>query len=215
MGDLLPLGLDELLTTTRAVRRRLDLGRPVPIELVMECIGVAQQAPVGGNSEIWHFVVVTDTAKKQALGDLYAKAFAVYRQAPIYPTHLAGAHRAQGTQQRVADSAAYLAEHLAEAPLLVIPCVETVVKGVPLPPATALGSVLPAAWSFMLAARARGLGTCWTTLHLMHEAEAAAVLGIPDGIAQAMLTPVAFTVGTSFRAADRPDPAKITHINSW
>ncbi len=181
----------------------------------MECIGVAQQAPVGGNSEIWHFVVVTDPDKKRALGDLYARAFAVYRQSPTYPTHLVGEHRAEGTQQRVADSAAYLAEHLAAAPVLVIPCVETVVKGVPLPPTTALGSVLPAAWSFMLAARARGLGTCWTTLHLMHETEAAAVLGIPAGITQTMLTPVAFTIGTTFRAADRPDPASITHINGW
>ena len=217
MADhLLPLSADEVLTTTRAVRKRLDLERPVPLDLITECVAIAQQAPTGSNTQRWHFVVVTDTKKKEALGAIYAKAFETYRTSPMY----AGAIRTgdavrDAQQERVGASADYLAETMGRAPVLVIPCVEGRITHVSTAAGT-LGSIIPAAWSFMLAARARGLGTCWTTLHLMHEQEAADVVGIPyDKVTQVLLTPVAFTKGTDFKPATRPAPESIMHVDTW
>jgi nitroreductase len=215
MGDKLDLNADQVLTTTRAVRKRLDFERPVPMELVLECIGVAQQAPTGSNTQRWHFVVVTDLAKRKALGEIYERAFKVYRASPMYAGNIKSGDVVRDAQQaRVAASAEYLAEHMGDAPVLVIPCVD----GRPsLQSASGLyGGILPAAWSFMLAARARGLGTCWTSLHLMYEQEAADLLGIPyDKVTQTLLTPVAYTKGTDFKPAARPDPSTITHIDGW
>jgi nitroreductase len=210
--DLTP---DELLSTTRAVRKRLDFGRPVPHDLVLECIALAQQAPTGSNTQRWHFVVVHDADKRRAIGDLYGRAFAKYRELPIYAGAIVtGDAQRDAQQQRVASSADYLAEHMGEAPVLVIPCIEGRVDG--RGGAGALGSILPAAWSFMLAARARGLGTCWTTLHLMYEREVAELLDIPyDDVSQVLLTPVAYTKGTDFQPATRPDPSTITHVDGW
>ncbi len=215
MSSLLPLNSDELLATTRAVRKRLDLERPVPLELIAECVGLAQQAPTGSNTQGWHFMVVTDPDRKEALGDLYAKAFNAYRTSPMYAGALSHGDAARDAQQaRVTSSAEFLAAHMGEAPALVIPCVQGRVAEANA--AGLLGGILPAAWSFMLAARARGLGTCWTTLHLRYEKEAAEVLGIPfDQVTQALLTPVAFTKGTDFKSAARPDPMSIIHLNSW
>jgi nitroreductase len=213
MLDLTP---DDLLSTTRAVRKRLDLETPVPMELILECIGLAQQAPTGSNTQSWQFMVVTDPAKKQALGDIYRRAFDVYRNLPIYAGAIKTGDADRDAQQaRVASSADYLAEHMGEAPALVIPCIPgRSTDG--MSAASSLGSIIPAAWSFMLAARARGLGTCWTTLHLMFEEEAAAVVGIPYAeVSQVLMTPVAFTRGTDFKPAMRPDPATITHIDTW
>jgi nitroreductase len=215
MADLLPLTPDELLSTTRAVRKRLDLARPVPLDVVAECVAMAQQAPTGSNLQGWHFVVVTDPAKRAALGAIYRKAFDVYRDSPIYAGKVKTGDAVRDAQQeRVASSAEYLADHMGDAPVLVIPCVmgrasERSASGV-------YGAILPAAWSFMLAARARGLGTCWTTLHLMFEQEAAEVVGIPhDKVTQALLTPLAYTKGTDFKPAARPDPRTIMHVDSW
>ena len=215
MADVVELSSDELLSTTRAVRKRLDFDRPVPLELILECIGLAQQAPTGSNAQGWHFIIVTDPAKKRAIGDLYAKAFNVYRNLPTYAGAIqTGDEQRDAQQGRVATSADYLSEHMGEAPALVIPCISGRVGAANA--AGALGSILPASWSFMLAARARGLGTCWTTLHLMFEMEAADVLGIPfDNVSQALLTPVAYTKGTDFKPATRPAPSTITHINGW
>lgn len=215
MSELLDLTPDQLLSSTRAVRKRLDFDRPVPLELVVECIALAQQAPTGSNSQRWHFVVVADPAKRQALADVYAKAFGAYRSSPMYAGAITTGDAARDAQQvRVGTSAEYLAENMGRAPVLVIPCIEGRPKGPNV--AGALGSILPAAWSFMLAARARGLGTCWTTLHLTYEEEAAGILGIPyESVTQTLLTPVAFTKGTEFKAASRPDPMSITHVDSW
>jgi nitroreductase len=212
----LDLSPDELLSTTRAVRKRLDFETPVPIALILECIGLAQQAPTGSNTQSWQFVVVTDPAKKQALGAIYRRAFDVYRTLPIYAGAIQTGDADRDAQQaRVASSADYLADHLGEAPALVIPCIPgRAADGLSV--TSSLGSIMPAAWSFMLAARARGLGTCWTTLHLMFEEEAAAVVGIPYAeVSQVLLTPVAFTKGTDFKPAMRPDPSTITHIDTW
>jgi nitroreductase len=215
MADLLALTPDELLSTTRAVRKRLDFDRPVPLELVTECVAMAQQAPTGSNMQGWHFVVVTDPAKRAALGAIYRKAFESYRSSPMYAGAIeTGDARRDAQQKRVASSAEFLAEHMGDAPVLVIPCVEGRAKG--RSAGGLYGAILPAAWSFMLAARARGLGTCWTTLHLLFEEEAADVVGIPfDQVTQALLTPVAFTKGTDFKPAARPPASTIMHIDTW
>lgn len=208
--------VDELLTTTRSVRKRLDLTRPVEREVIERALEIAVQAPTGSNAQGWHFVVVTDEAKRRALGELYGRAFANYRTSPMYAGAIrTGDDERDAQQLRVGASADYLAEHMGDAPVLVLPCVQGRAKS-PAAAAGLLGAILPAAWSFMLAARARGLGTCWTTLHLAFEQEAAELLGIPyDQVTQALLTPLAYTKGTDFKPARRPDPMSIMHIDGW
>jgi len=220
MSTLLPLGPDELLSTTRSVRKRLDLTRPVESALIRDCIEVATQAPTGGNNQGWHFIVVTDQAKRAQLAEWYAAAFqlfygdadaAVARLPQDDPSYVA-------TNQRVVSSATYLAEHLAEVPVHVIPCIEgrTDRGEVPVAMQAAVwGSLLPAVWSFMLAARARGLGTCWTTLHLVHDAASRELLGLPDSMMQGALIPVAHTIGTDFKPGARRDLERIIHTDGW
>jgi nitroreductase len=214
VGELLDLDPDALLSTTRAVRKRLDLDRPVPLDLVKECIAVAQQAPTGSNRQQWSFVVVTDEAKRAKLGEIYARAFAIYRSMPGVEYEDPG--RA-ATQERVISSAEYLSEVMGRAPVLVVPCIEGRLDNLPNVLASSLlGSIIPAAWSFCLAARARGLGTSWTTLHLMFEQEAADVLGIPfDDVSQVALIPVAYTKGTDFKPAPRDPVESILHVDAW
>lgn len=205
---------DKLLTTTRSVRKRLDYSRPVPPELIEECIDIALQAPTGSNMQGWSFVVVTDPAKKKALADLYRKGFEIYAQMPR-PERDASDLREQ-QMPRVVDSAVYLAQTLEQAPVFVIPCIEGRVEEAPqFAQASMYGSILPAVWSFMLAARARGLGSAWTTIHLMFEKEAAAILGIPPEITQAALLPVAYFKGDDFKPARRLPARELTHWESW
>jgi nitroreductase len=208
---------DHLLTTTRSVRKRLDFSRPVDPAVIEQCIAIALQAPTGSNQQGWHFLVVTDAAKRKGLADFYSKAFEMYANAPeaMRPRMAEDDPRFAQTE-RIIDSAAYLAQHMHEAPVLVIPCIEGRVEnaGV-LAQASIYGSILPAAWSFMLALRSRGLGTAWTTLHLMFEQEAAKLLGIPDTITQTALFPVAHIKGSEFKPAKRLPPAGRTHWNSW
>jgi nitroreductase len=210
--DLTP---DELLTTTRAVRKRLDLERPVPRELITECIDIALQAPSGSNRQGWHFVVVDDADKRAALADLYGRAYDAYASAGSN-TYPEGDPR-HARYDAVRSSATYLREHLHQVPVHVIPCGKSrmeLVKGSS--PASYFASVIPAAWSFMLAARARGLGTVWTTLHLAFEREAAEILGIPyDKVTQVALIPVAYTKGTDFKPALRLPGDQVTHWNQW
>jgi nitroreductase len=207
---------DQLLTTTRSVRKRLDFSRPVPREVVERCLEIALQAPTGSNAQGWHFYVVADAAKKRGLAELYRKAFGLYATNPAFQRSYDAADPRAAQHPKVQDSARHLAEHLHEAPLLVVPCVEGRVEsaGV-LAQASIYGSILPAAWSFMLALRARGLGTAWTTLHLMYEKEAAALLGIPDSVTQCALLPVAYTRGTDFRVAKRLPLAQVLHWDRW
>ena len=211
MLDLTP---HQLLTTTRSVRKRLDFTRSVPMSLIQDCIEIAVQAPSGSNAQGWHFLVLTDMAKKQAIADLYRKAW--HRYAGIQ----AGAAQAQEAQtgpQRMLTSADYLALHLHEAPVWLIPCIEGRPDGLPSGQQAGLfGSILPAAWSFMLAARLHGLASCWTTLHLMYEAEAASILGIPfETVTQAALIPVAYPIGEDFKPAERKSLDGLLHVNSW
>jgi len=220
----LDLSADSLLTTTRAVRKRLDFDRPVNPQLIRECLEVALQAPSGSNSQGWHFVVVTDAAKRQRIGELYSKGFDIYRNMQQSAHALAEAQTEEADarqMERVVDSAEYLAANLHRAPVMVIPCVEGRTdalqgKGAAIAHASQYGSVLPAFWSFMLAARARGLGTAWTTIHLMFEEEIAELLGIPYAeVTQAGLSPVAHTLGTDFKAARRKSLEEVMHVDTW
>jgi nitroreductase len=220
MPALLDLGPDELLSTTRSVRKRLDLERPVEPALLRECFELAAQAPTGSNAQGWHFVVVTDPDKRTALGEMYRRAWqmfygdvdaAVAALPQDDPGHVA-------STRRVLDSAAYLSEHLGAVPVHVIPCIEgRVDQGAPVAlQATVWGSLLPAAWSFMLAARSRGLGSCWTTLHLVFEQQAQELLGLPDDVTQGALIPVAHVLGgTGFKPGRRRDLGRIIHHDGW
>ena len=194
--------VDHLLATTRAVRRRLDLTRPVPVEVIEECLRLAVQAPTGSNRQGWRWVVVTDGEKRAALAELYRQAFGPY---------ISSGDDAPRT--RVAESAVWLAERLQDVPVHVIPCIEDYTKGNP--HAGVYGSIYPAVWSFQLALRGRGLGTVLTTLHLRHEREAAALLGIPDGVIQAGLLPVAYYTGDDFKPARRRPVEELTYWNEW
>ena len=218
MPPLLDLSPDDLLSTTRAVRRRLDLERPVEPELIRECVEMAAQAPTGSNAQGWHFVVVTDAEKREKLAEMYREGFQIFygdRDAALAgmpqedPDYLE-------TQARVVDSAAYLAEHMGEVPVHVIPCIEGRVESGPVAlHASIWGSLLPAAWNFCLAARARGLGTCWTTLHLIREQDAAELLGLPENVMQGALIPVAHTKGTDFKPGPRRDLDRVLHLEGW
>jgi nitroreductase len=220
---MLPLDPDQLLTTTRAVRKRLDLERPLDLALVKECLEVALQAPTGSNAQGWHFVVVTDPAKRLGLAGIYRRAWAVYENMPFAAHHVHENDPSMtAVQARVVASGEYLARNLERVPVHVIPCVAGRVEAVPAPmavlaQASTYGSILPAAWSFMLAARARGLGTAWTTLHLMHEQEAAGLLGIPhEAVTQCALIPVAHVKGgTDFKPGPRKPLAGVLHLNGW
>lgn len=198
--------VDKLLTTTRTVRKRLDLSRAVEPEIIQECLEIAIQAPTGGNIPRYHFVVVTDATKRAALGAIYKRSYL-----EVYSPE-----RQEETRQTdpgLIDSANYLADHMHEVPVLIIPCVEA-------PPVQGTGpgayaSILPAVWSLMLALRARGLGSAWTTLHLRYEKESAALLGIPDRIAQAVLLPVAYYTGDDFKPARRVPARERTYWDGW
>jgi len=207
---------DHLLTTTRSVRKRLDFSRPVDPAVVTTCIDIALQAPTGSNAQGWSFVVVTDVAKRKVIGDLYRQGFELYSGNPdLRPTYAETDLRAKQLP-RVLDSATYLAQHMHEAPVMVIPCIEGRVEnaGV-LAQASVYGSILPAAWSFMLALRSRGLGTAWTTLHLMYEQDVAKLLGIPDTVTQTALFPVAYYTGTDFKPAKRLATSRLVHWDAW
>ena len=209
----LDLTADQVLTTTRSVRKRLDLARPVPREVILECLQVALQAPTGSNSQGWQWMFVEDAAKKKAIADLYGKNFDAYTaQSRTWPE---GDLRAT-QRDRVRGSAEYLREHFHEVPVLLIPLIEGRLDGASaFQGASAWGSILPAVWSFMLAARSRGLGTAWTTLHLGYEAEAAEILGIPSTVSQVALIPLAFYTGDTFKPGDRRPVEEITYFNEW
>ena len=219
------LGLtnDEMLSTTRAVRKRLDFDREVPMSAIKECMDLAVQAPSGSNAQGWQFVFVTDSDKREKIGKYYGEAFSHYRKMPfaIHKLHSDSADASLATsQERSASSADYLAENMGKAPVLMIPCIAGRIDNAEGANASAqagtMGSIIPAAWSFMLAARARGIGTAWTTLHLAHEKAVADLLGIPyDQFTQVALIPIAYTKGTDFKAAYRPTVESVMHINEW
>jgi nitroreductase len=196
--------IDHLLSTTRAVRKRLDLDRPVPREIVEECLRLAIQAPTGSNRQGWHWVVVTDADKRAALAEMYRAGFGPYME-----------RARSGTEglTRVGESALWLAERLQRVPVHVIPCIEDYTKGGA--HAGVWASMFPAVWSFQLALRSRGLGSVLTTLHLPRAHAAAELLGIPDGVLQAGLVPVAYYTGDDFKPAKRHPVEAVTSWNQW
>ncbi len=219
----LNLSNDELLSTTRAVRKRLDLARPVSREVLEECLQLAVQAPSGSNAQGWQFVFVTDADKKAKIGEYYRQAYAQYREMPvaIHKLHMdSGDSSLTESQKRSASSADYLAEIMGQVPALLIPCIAGRTDGPgmnnAMGQASVFGSIIPAAWSFMLAARARGIGTAWTTLHLMFEREIAALLDVPyEQFMQVALIPIGYTKGTDFKPAYRPPVGTVMHVDSW
>ena len=221
------MSTDELLSTTRAVRKRLDFERPVPESVLRECVELAVQAPTASNMQTWHFVFVTERDKVEAIAGLYRRGFEAYVRGPTLADRAAEDGRSVGErfaghdrtwvaqQRRVVDSAVYLAENMHRSPVLLIPCVTTR-SDRPTDVVAEGGSVIQAAWSFMLAARERGLGTCWTTLHLAYEREAAEILDIPyEKVRQFALIPVAYTHGTDFKPADRGRLEDVISWNYW
>jgi nitroreductase len=201
--------VDELLTTTRAVRKRLDLTRPVGREVILECIRLAMQAPTASNAQDWRWVIVTDADKRAAIADIYRSIGAQYLA-------YAADSASDPQTQRVYQSAMSLTDTLAQVPVHVIPCLEQRIDGAELGiAAAAWASIIPAGWSFLLALRSRGLGSVWTTMHLFKEKEVAELLGIPATVTQAALFPVAYTIGTDFRPAERPPAETITYWDTW
>lgn len=225
-------GAEELLTTTRCVRRRLDLTRPVAREQIEHLVEVALQAPTGSYSQIARFICVEDAERRAALGEIYRKGWAVYEQTPLY----AGGMPLEDPQMKAMlgrgiRSAEYLVEHIHEAPVIVIPCADLsegmgpafvaagyrrdLVQPAVLQ-AAMWGSVMPAAWSFMLAARAAGLSSCWTVVHMFFEQEAAEVLGVPyESVIQAAMIPVGHTLGEGFHPGPRMPVGQAVHWDRW
>lgn len=213
----LNLSADEVLTTTRSVRKRLDFDKPVGREVLMECLDIALQAPTGSNAQGWQWMFVTDPVKKQGLAEIYrANALPYLNQAK--PDYGEGDVRTE-RMALVGSSARYLAEHLHEVPVLMIPCLQGKPETGSLGFAASFwASLFPAAWSYCLALRNRGLGSCWTTLHLLGDGEqqAAELLGIPyEQYSQGGLFPIAYTVGTDFAPAKRLPAEQVAHFDSW
>jgi nitroreductase len=201
--------VDELLTTTRSVRKRRDLTRPVDREVILVCVRLAMQAPTASNAQDWRWVIVTDADKRAAIAEIYRSIGAEYLAQ-------AASTASDAQTRRVYESAFGLTETLAQVPVHVIPCLTSRFDGTnQLVAASAWASIIPAGWSFLLALRSRGLGSAWTTMHLARERGVGDLLGIPDTVTQAALFPVAYTIGTDFRPASRPPAESITFWNSW
>ncbi len=221
--NMLELSNLELLTTTRTVRKRLDFERPVELSVIQRCLEIAVQAPSASNMQPWHFMVVKDEGQRREIAKIYRKAFKSYKDLPVSVHAIAEQSRGEKKQQmeRIVDSAAYLAENLERVPVLVIPCfegrVDMAIPGVAqCMQATSYASIMPAAWSFMLAGRMFGLGCALTTMHLLYEREAAEVLGIPyERVSQAALLAVAYSKGDKFKPAPRKAVSELIHIDDW
>ncbi|WP_433211797.1 nitroreductase family protein [Microtetraspora malaysiensis] len=212
--DLTP---DELLSTTRAVRKRLDLTRPVPRELIEECVDLAVQAPTGRNRQRWHFMVVTEPEQRRAVADIFLRALPLATGHPLTERDVRRMNYHSGSTERVFDGLRHLADNIHRVPAFVIPGVEGRTDRAPVAvQAGAWGSILPAVWSFMLAARARGLGTVWTTAQAPLERELAKVLGVPyEEVMLAAFIPLAFTIGTDFKPAPRIPRKEVLHWERW
>ncbi len=216
MSDGTPFDLsvtDKLLTTTRSVRKRLDFSRPVPREVVLEALEVALQAPTGGNRQPWRWLIIDDADTRARIAELYQRSHDPYMAANREMVEAAGRLEAMA---KIMDSSQYLSDHMAEVPVMVIPCLLGRPEGLPqVEIAGFYGSILPSVWSLMLALRSRGLGSAWTTLHLAFEQEAQEVLGVPDTVTQTALIPVAYYTGDDFKPGPRRPADEVTYFNRW
>jgi nitroreductase len=208
--------VDEVLTTTRAVRKRLDLARPVPDDVIAQCIEIATHAPSGSNRQGWHFVVVTDAGLKQQIGAFYKQSFDAYYEMQVAQLGSAPDSPERAQLAKVLDSARFLGDHMGDAPALILVCAEGRVEHAgAMAQAAFYGSVIPAAWSLMLALNARGIGTAWTTLHLRHADAVAALLGLPEDATQVMLTPVGYLKDGPSKRGPRKPAHERTYWNAW
>ncbi|MCP5100743.1 MAG: nitroreductase family protein [Chloroflexi bacterium] len=209
--------VDKLLTTTRTVRKRLNLDKPVPRDVIEACLELAIQAPTGSNAQGWHFLVVTDEEKRAKIAELYKKSFLIYaRNKQEQPQRNGSSEAVESQMGRVVKSAIYLANNMHRVPVIVIPCIHGRVETLDqMTQAGFYGSILPATWSFMLALRARGLGSAWTTLHLRYENDVATLLDIPRCYTQTALLPIAYYTGDDFKPAKRIPATQITSWNKW
>ena len=208
--------VDELLMTTRCVRKRMDLVKPVDPAVIEQCLEIAVQAPVASNWPWCSFVVVTDPAKRAAVAEYYCHAIM-----DVYlPWRKSDPLLYESSGPGFYDSLLYLVDHLHEVPVHIIPCVQ----GRPHEPndwppliwqTASYGSVYPATWSLMLALRSRWLGASWTMMHLLHEKEVADLLCIPNTVTQVGLLAVAHYTGTSFKPGRRVPARERTYWNSW
>jgi nitroreductase len=198
--------IDHILTTTRSVRKRLDLERPVEPDVIEQCLEIASQAPTGSNVPQNFFLVVSDSDCRLRLANIYRKAIDEMFQD----------ENLENYRKRDVNSWMYLYDHLHEVPIHIIPCAQGRPEGrSPERLAALYGNVLPAAWSMMLALRARGLGAAWTSLHVAYEKESQSLLGIPDTVTQTGLLPVAYFTGSDFKPAKRSPASERTYWNRW
>jgi nitroreductase len=202
--------VDWVLGTTRTVRRRLDLERPVDLGVVRECLALALQAPTGGDLQGWRWIVITDPHVKSGVRDLYVDSL----------NEASGGRRpveVVGSGDRMLDGAWHLATHLEQVPVLVMACVRGTLtpNSTPAQAGTLYGSIYPAVWSLQMALRSRGLVSAMTTVHLERHAAMADLLGIPDGITQAALIPIAHLVGADLRPARRRPVSEVAYLDRW
>ena len=219
--------VDHLLTTTRSVKKRMDFSRPVEPEVIQRCIEIALHSPTGANYQGWHFMVVTDPDKRAALTEFYRKgrdALGESREPGQGPPQWGTGDVRREQHQGMIDYSDYLHDHFHEVPAHIIACIERSMEEMPIvyqPKfesfhlASLYGSILPAAWSIMLALRSRGLGSAWTTAHIIYEKEVAELLGIPDNVVQAALLPIAYFKGTDFKVTKRRSVQQVSHWNGW
>lgn len=210
MSDFDLATVDRLLSTTRAVRKRLDFSRTVPRDVVLDCVRLSQQAPTASNTQRWRWLLIDDPQLKRALGAIYREGIPAIRWSMEQTAH-------DDQTRDVYDAALWLAERLGDVPLLAIPCLaERLPDGAPLVvAASAFGSIYPAVWSFQLALRSRGLGSTFTTLHLLYEQRVRELLGLPDDVTQTAMLPVAYTKGLDFKPGKRPPVESIVRWNRW
>ena len=201
--------VDKLLTTTRSVRSRLNLTRPVDPAVIEECLEIAVQAPAGSSNCRYHFLIVTDPGKRRALGDLYRQAFEQF-----FPASSLAASRQNAPRDAASWTA--LAEHFQDIPMLIISCIEGRPEGRnPERLAGLYGNILPVTWSLMLALRARGVGAAWTTIVFTYEEQVIKLLGIPEGLTPAVCLPVAYFTGEDFKPARRVPARDRTYWDTW
>ncbi len=204
--------VDRLLTTTRAVRRKLDLTRPVELDVILECLRIAVQAPTAGGSQTWRWLIVQDQDTKNAIGARFRDVGNAYLRRKA---QAAGGQAADPAFQRALASAQHLVDVIERVPIFVIPCVLGRPRGGNDELAVLYGSIFPAIWNFQLALRSRGLGSTLTTYHLEREAEAARILGIPDDVTQVALLPIGYSTTDDFRPGPRQPVENLTYLDRW